>query len=228
MLNSMRTTLTTLGISGILVWFCFAQESATPVIGNATAPEHATSGVSKADQTAYYATLNRQEIEFNAQLELLNQLVQEHRKRAEETPGDQVRAQWETDLAKELSDRASAILSRLNNTSKERLAFEQTHPAFAVSVLANSTAGATNGFNPDAIAFLGKLAERRAAIQQEIAAKKEEETLYSIQLETNSISPEPARIYSLIQENADSLNQLQKELFYLDLKNLEFRALRKH
>jgi len=223
----MRTTLATLGISGILVSFCCAQESGTPVATNAPLSDTATPGIPKADQVAHYATLNRRVIESNTQFELLNQLAQEHRKRAEATPRDQGRYQWESELAKELGDRASAILSLLNNTSKERLAVEQAHPDLAASVLPNSVTGATNGPNLDEIAFLGKLAEKRTAIQQEIAATSEAGALYVTQLATNSSSSDPSKIYSLIQDNANSAKQLQNELFDLELKYLEFRALHK-
>jgi hypothetical protein len=224
----MRTTLATLGISGILAWFCCAQESGTPVASPATVSNHAAPGIPKADPAAYYATLNRRVIESHTQFELLNQLAKEHSKRAEDASRDQVRHQWESELAKELSDRASAILSLLNSTSKERLAFEQAHPDLAASVLPDSVTGATNGPNPDAIAFLGALAERRTAVQQEITAATEAGTLYALQLATNSPSSDPWKLYSLIQDNSYSMKQLQRELFDLELKNLEFRALRKY
>lgn len=224
----MRTTLATLGISGILVWFCCAQEPETPVASNATVSDNATPAEPKADQAAYYASLNRRVIEANTQFELLNQLAQEHGKRAEETPRDQGRYQWESELAKELGDRASAILSLLNHTSKERLAFEQAHPDLAASFLPNSVIGATNGPNPAEIAFLGKLAERLTAVHREMAATIEAGNLYALQLATNRSSSDFSKISFLLQDNGNSVKQLQKELFNLELKNLEFRALCRH
>lgn len=223
----MRTTLATLTLSGILISCCYAQESGTPVASNATLSPTATPGTPKADQAAYYATLNRRVIEANTQFELLNQLAQEHRKRTEATPRDQGSYQWESELTKELSDQASAILSLLNNVSKERLAVEQAHPDLAASVLPNSATGATNGPNPDEIAFLAKLAEKRTAVQQEIAATTAAASLYYTQLATNSSSGEPSQVYSLIRDNDNSAKRLQKELSDLELKHLEFRALRK-
>src|SRR5437870_13719538 len=134
MLDTMKTTLAILSISRILVWFCSAQQYGTPVATNATVSENATPGIPKVDEAAYYATLNRRVVESNAQFELLNQMTQEHRKRAEEAPRDQgARSQWESELAKELGERAAAILTLLTNTTRERLSFEQTHPELATS-----------------------------------------------------------------------------------------------
>ena len=225
----MKKTLAILCISRILVWFCCAEQYGAPVATNATVSENATSGIPKADPAAYYATLNRRVVESTAQFELLNQMTQEHRKRAEEAPPDQgARSQWESELAKELGERAAAILTLLTNTTRERVAFEQSHPDLATSTLANSPAGATNGPNAAETAFLAKLAERRTAVQQEIAATTEAAMLYAIQLGTNSSSYDSSRVSSLLQENGYYLKQLQKELFDLDLKNLEFRALSRH
>jgi hypothetical protein len=165
--------------------------------------------------------------ESNAQFELLNQMTQEHRKRAEEAPPDQgARSQWESELAKELGERAAAILIVLTNTTRERLAFEQTHPDLATSGPLNSPAGTANGPNAAEISFLAKLAERRSAVQQEIAATTEAAMLYATQLGTNSSSSyDSSRVSSLLQDNGYYLKQLQKELLDLELKDLEFRAL---
>ena len=96
----------------------------------------------------------------------------------------------------------------------------------------NSVTGATHGPNSDEIAFLAKLAERRTAVQQEIAATIEAATVYATQLATNSASNngsyDSSNVSYLLQDKDNSLKRLQKELFDLDLKNLEFRALSRH
>jgi hypothetical protein len=225
----MKTTLATLGVSGILVWSCYAQQYRPPVATNQTASEATTPNIPKAEEAAYYATLNQREIESNAQIELLNQLAQEHKKRAQDAPADQgPRSQWESDLAKELSDRAAATLVGLNKTTKERVAFEQKHPGFASPLLSNSAIGATNDLNPADIAFLAKLAERRTAVEQEIGATIQAANLYAAQIATNTGSYDSLRVFSLMQDNGYYLKQLQKDLFDIELKNLEFRALRRH
>src|SRR6266705_588587 len=189
MLGIMKKTLAILCISRILVWFCCAEQYAAPVTTNAIISENTTSGTSKPDPAAYYANLNRRVVESNAQFELLNQMTQEHRKRAEEAPPDQgAKSQWESELAKELGERAAAILTLLTNTTRERFAFEQTHPDLATSALPNSPAGASNGPNAAEINFLAKLAERRTAVQQEITATIEAATLYVTQVAKNNSS----------------------------------------
>lgn len=226
----MRTILATLGITGILVGFCSAQESGTPSTTNATRSDIATPAVPKSSQAAADATLDRRVIEANAQFELLNQLAQEHRKRAEETPRDPGRYQWESALAKELDDRAAAILSLLNNASQERLAAEPAQPELAASGLTNSATKTTLGPSPEEIAFLEALAARRAAVQQEIATASEAANLYAVQLATNTGFVDFSNInflniHFLIRDNGNAIKQLQKELFDLELKHLEFRAL---
>ena len=125
---------------------------------------------------------------------------------------------------------AAALWWQWRKLNAHRIArlFEQSHPDLATSALANSPAGATSGPNAAETAFLAKLAERRTAVQQEIAATTEAAMLYATQLGTNSSSYDSSRVSSLLQDNGYYLKQLQKELFDLDLKNLEFRALCKH
>src|SRR3954452_21264547 len=102
MLGTMKKSLAILCVSRFLECFCCAEQYGAPVATNATVSENAMSGTLKIDPVAYYATLNRRVVESNAQFELLNQMTQEHRKRAEEAPTDQgARSQWESDLAKE-------------------------------------------------------------------------------------------------------------------------------
>jgi len=222
----MKMFLSTMCISGILVWFCYAQESGTIRPG---VSDNASPGIPNADPAAYYASLNQRVLEFKTRLELLSQLAQEHKKRAQETPRDQVaKNQWENELAKELGDRAAAIRVTLNRISQERLAFEQAHPDLVASALGNFPFRATKGPNPDEIAFLDKVEERLAALQQEIAETVEAGKLYTSQLLTNKSSFDVSRVSSLLQANGSEVKKLQKEVFDLELRRLEFRALRGH
>lgn len=185
-------------------------------------------GSPNADQAAYYATLNRRFLEASARLDLLNQLGQEHRKRAEDTPRDQAaKSQWESDLAKELSEKASAVTSSMEEIAKERLAFEQSNRTLVASMVPNSPAGATNGPSIDELSFLAKVESRKTALQQELTSATETGNLYSAQLLTNTGSYQFSRLTSQIQDNGYVIRQLQRELADLELRNLEFRALRK-
>jgi len=180
-------------------------------------------------QASYYATLNRGVLESNAQLEFLRLLVQEHKKRAEEAPRDQpAKAQWESELVKELGEGESTILKSVDDLSRQRVEFERAYPTLAGSLATNYVEGATNGPSPAEISFLAKLEERRAAVQQEWSTMVDAGTLYSAQLRTNTGSYEFSRLSSLIQDNGNTVRLLQKELSDLELRGLEFRALRKH
>lgn len=180
MLLLMKTCLTTLAISGILACICFAQDSApsgplkTAISGDAKALPPNT------DDTVYYTSLNRRVFEFSAQAQLLSQLSQEHRKRAEETLADQTsKAQWENELVKDLDDKALIIVGVVNNLRKERRAFEQAHPDLIACLPPNPLVAGSNARSPDEIVFLSKLEERLAAVQQEIAETIEGGTVYA-------------------------------------------------
>lgn len=223
----MKTFLTILAISGILAGFCCAQDPSPSEAIKASPSGGANPAATGADQANYYAILNRRVIEFKAQSNLLGQLAQEHRKRAGETPRDQdAKAQWESELSKELDDKSLAFAGVLNNVRKERLAFEQLHPELVTPLLTNCLPRVTSPRNPDESAFIEKLEARLAAVQQEIAETMEAGRVYTAQLQTNTSSSDFSRIASLLQDNSNAARQLQKEASDLKLKKLEFRALR--
>jgi len=224
----MKTHLAAITTVAILCAIAGAQDSVQPLGATRGAPGNAAAATPNADQAAYYTTLNRRFIEASAQFDLLNQLVQEHRKRADNASGGQPgKSEWESALAKELSEKASALASSMDETGKERAAFEQTNPAFVASLVPNSPVGATNGPSLDELSFLGKLESTKAALQQELASAMETGNLYSAQLLTNTGSYEFSRITSQIQDNGYVIKQLQRELTDLELRNLEFRALKR-
>jgi hypothetical protein len=228
MLIRMKTFLSTLAISGMLVSVCYAQDSGPSSVIQPITSGSAKEGSSNADQAAYYATLNRRVVEFTAQSELLSQLSQEHKKRAQEAPRDQIaKAQWESELAKELDDKALVILGLLNNIRKERLTFEQAHADLLSSIPPNSPARESNTRNLDEAVFMAKLEERLAAVQQEVAEAMDAGMVYTAQLQTNTRSADYSRITSLLQDNGNTVKRLQKEAANLELKKLEFRALRR-
>jgi len=225
----MKVRLTILGISGILTGLCFAQGSATPGSAKLSGTEDATLGSPKTDQITYYAALNSRLIELKTQSELLNELSLEHARRAAEISRTQeARSQWERELAKELSEKSGTCLGLLNNLYKERLAFEQAHPELSGPGSSNQVAEASSPRNADETAFLAKLEERLAMVQEEIAETAEAGRAYAAQLATNTTSADFSRITSLLQDSSNSAKQLQKEVLDLELKKLEFRALRGH
>src|SRR5262249_18400566 len=111
----MRTSFAAFTFCAALAWFSNAQESSPPAGSMAC--------ITNDDEAAHYAELNQRVLEFSTQSDLLKELVEEHKKRAQETlPGQEARNQWENELAKNLAERAAAIVPLLANASRERLA----------------------------------------------------------------------------------------------------------
>ena len=218
---------TALAISGTLVLFCYAQDfGPTPKIKTGGSGLE-NPGQANPDPGADYAMLSRRVIELGAQSELLSQLAEEHKKRANEAPRDQsARVQWERELSNELAAKSQALLRLLNNTRNERASFVRAHSELIAATPPNSPTASTRSTNPDGIAFMGLLEERVGAVQQEIVEVTELGRIYSAQLQTNTTPAEFSRITLLIQDNRNTMRQLQKEASDLELKRLEFRALR--
>jgi len=213
----MRTFLLILPLA-ILPCFSDAQQSSPETI-TLSVSSNAKQAVTNADPVADYATLRQREVEFKANFDLLSQLAQEHKNRALETPRDQVtRKQWESELAEELTGKATAMLPLLNKLSQERVAFEHSHPG-------SVSPGAGNGHNPDETAFVGKVEERLAAVQQEITEALEAGRVYTAQLLTNKNSEDISRTSFLLQTSGEDVKRLRKEEFDLELRKLEFHAL---
>ncbi|HTL17339.1 MAG TPA: hypothetical protein VL793_08885 [Patescibacteria group bacterium] len=227
----MKRSIAILSVSAMIAWFCWAQDSYR---AEAAKPAAGAGGgkteLPNTDPAGNYVALGGRTIALKAQSDLLDQLSQEHRKRAKQMPPDQVaRIQWEMDLAKELGDRSATVLGEFNNVRKERLSLEQSHPelaSLAQSAVAAMSSGGSGG-NAEELAFTTKLEERLASVQQEIADAIDAGRLYAAQLHTNTASLEFSRISSLLQDNNSAVRQLQKEASDLELKKLEFRALRR-
>ena len=218
----MRIFVTLLGLSALLPWSSYAQGSSLSGSTGNVAP-----GIATADQATDSTALNQRAIELKTQFELLSQLAQEHKKRAQETPPDQTaRSQWETDLAKELSEKAAGISTLLNSMHQKQVAFEAAQTNLVSSISDAATSSPTSGSNPDEAAFLGKVNERLVAVQQEIADALDAGKVYSAQLLTNKTPDDVYHTTFLLQSNGDEIKRLRKEIFDLELKKLEFRALR--
>lgn len=165
---------------------------------------------------------NRGDLARNAQLNLLAQLTQEHRKRADEAAAANQadRAHWEYDLVNQLDAKASDLLGRPNM------------PALAES-LSNSVPGSTAGepavtaLNADERAYLAKLQERLEEVRREIATLNTQAAYLAQQASTNALSYGYSSVGEQLQENGRELNQVQRERATLELKQLEFWALRR-
>ena len=224
----MKAYLTVCLASGLLVCSSQAQESTSAP--GATAPDAEAPKIATAspDEETYVALLKSQ-LELNTQLKLLNSLAQEHRKRAEEaaTAGQALKVLWETELAKELSEKNQALLKQLSEASKQRQAFEQTHTNAAASLGSLSAATADTRVNRQEVEFMSKLGERIDRVNQELLALRQYAYDYAERMRTNTMTYDFQKIAADFEQNARKIKQLEQELSDLELRKLEFLALRR-
>ncbi len=179
------------------------------------------------DELSTYSTMKKAEIELGAQSKLVNDLAQEHRKRAEDAKASDKAelAKWETDLAGQLDERGTALAKQLAEATQQRLAFEQAHTN--LTPILNIGAAAAPSDNAEEVLYFGRLDELIGGVQQELNARLDEGTALTLQLHTNNAPEDVARISDLLQANGRQVKVLQREKSDLELKKLEFRALRK-
>jgi hypothetical protein len=224
----MNQYLTVCVAFGLLLFSSQAQESASgssAMLPGAEAPNIATA--SPADEA--YAALLRSNLELNAQFKLLSNLAQEHRKLSEQATKANLaeKALWEDELAQELSNRSSAALKQLNDVTKQRLAFEKAHDNAAVSVVSLNAAITVTRLNSHEIEFLSKLDEGLQRVDQELRAARQDSTVYAAQMSTNTIAYDFERAAYTLDQNTRKVRQLEHEHFDLELRKLEFMALRR-
>lgn len=176
-----------------------------------------------------YAELVRADWEAEAQQKLLNELAETHNKRATEarqaSKTDQ--ASWETEVAKQLQEKAAALAAAAVPTKKERSALEGLHKELNLSLLVNTPADVTGGFSSSEMAYLDKLAERSLKADQETALIEESRRLYSQQILTNTVADDINRLTILMGQAQQDVRLIEQEKANLELKKLEFRALRR-
>lgn len=198
--------------------------------GFALAQEPATAPAALTPQVlTRYAELVRAGYELEAQQKLLNDLAKAHGGRATEareaSKADQ--AAWETDAAKQLQDKSAALEARLADVKKERAALEEAHKELAVSLLATTPGSITAGYTAAEMTFLDKLQERVQQADQDTAALIEGSKQYSQQILTNNVAEDIARLTILLEQNRRDLQRFEEKKADLELKKLEFRALRR-
>jgi len=213
---------------GLLVFSSQAQESVSGPSATSPGAEAPIVATASADDEAY-ASLLKNDLELNTQFKLLSNLAQEHRKLAEEaTKANQAeKALWENELAKELSDRGSALLKQLSDVTKQRLAFEKTRKNTGVSVGSLNTEVTATRISSHEIEFLSKLDEGLQRIDQELRGARKDASAYAAQISTNTMPYDFERASNILDQNARKIRQLEQEQFDLELRKLEFLALRR-
>jgi hypothetical protein len=209
--------------TSLLVFSSQAQDSTTAP--EVEAPKIATAN---ADEEAYVALLKGQ-VALSSQFKLLISLASEHRKRAEEAAGASQgpKAVWENELAKELHDQSDAVLKQLSEATKQRQAFEQAHRNAAASLGSLNAATADSRVNPQEIEFLRKIDARLDQVNQALLAAHQYSYEYAERMRTNKMTYDFQKAAAEFDQNARKLRQLEQEQSDLELRKLEFLALRK-
>ena len=192
-------------------------------------PQPAKSRSLSTEDRAQYVRLCQSECELTSQLRLLTELSEDHAKRAPEVPNANTteKAKWEKDLVQELRDKSTAMLGQLNDVTKRRLAFEAEHGPVASAVVGSGTLEEDKNYSPNEFLYVYKLDEQILKTRQAVIATAEAaKGLYS-QLQTNTTPEAVARFSDLLEENNRVKLQWERAQAELELKKLEFRALRK-
>lgn len=205
-----------------------AQDTA-PVPGG-PAPEAAAPRLpaASADDEAYAALL-KSELDLSTQFRLLSNLAQEHRKRAEAAAATNQaqRALWENELAQELSETNQALVKQLAEASRQRLAFEQAHKGSALSVGSLGAATGAARVTPQEVEFIRRLDERWDRISQDLATARQYSYDYAERVRTNTGSYDFHQATAALDQNARKIRQLEQEQADVELRKLEFQALRR-
>jgi len=178
---------------------------------------------------AEYATLRRAELELNAQHKLLTGLIDEHARLANDSSriGSLEKSQWEGQLVQDLRNRSSQVLAQLNEMTKQRLAFEAAHGPRPASPPRLGALDEQKALNADEFAYVTRLDELLLNVRQQLANIDEAaKGLYS-ELQTNSTAEAVTRVSVLLDENATRAKLWEREQSELELRKLEFQALRK-
>jgi len=201
-----------LGLSGFLV------------LGSATGAADDLSGTNtpSLDPRAAVARLYQQETEITAKFALLKELAAQHRQRADEANNANQRdkARWEGELARELADRVDRTTVQLEEVMRQRLTAEES---------AKLAAGPATPEAPDRdeAAFLARLDTQLWRVEQDLKAALETTKGFNAQLQTNSTPEHVLRVSFLVQENNTLIRYLERDRSELELKALQYRALKK-
>ncbi len=224
----MRQYLTICLAFGLLIFSTLAQDAASGYNAAAPGAEPPNIATTSPDDEAYAALL-KSNFELSAQYKLLSNLAQEHRRLSEQAgkANQADKARWEDELAKELGDRSSALLKQLNDLTRQRQAFEKAHSNAGSPVSSLNAAIAATRFNTREMEFLSKLDEGVQRLDQELAAARQYTSAYAAQITTNTRAYDFERASYTLDQNTRKITQLEHERFDLELRRLEFLALRK-
>jgi len=228
MLRTMRWIIFMLLMAGVPGPRVAAQDALPTTNSPPAITEPSRSGLLSPDESNQYAQLKLEEARLEAQLKLVNELADEHQKRSEAARTERSETErWETASAQELRARAVVIARQLNEATRQRLAFEESHVAPIISILGPGSLEPSGSLNPYEVAYVLRLEKRLSTVTGEWLAAIENSKNYTLQLGTNRVPEEVDQISFQLNESSRQVRELEKERSDLELRKLEFRALRR-
>jgi len=154
-------------------------------------------------------------VALNAQTLLLKEMQQEHQSRAGELKqkNESEKAKWETELVNELQEKSTQVQKMIDQMSQP-------------GALERDLKGA-GGNVDDELVFESTVEARLEQIHQELSAAIEDSRVLSAQVSTNKTPEDIGAMASVLGDNQKLVKDLQKEQLDLELRKLEFRAIRK-
>lgn len=174
-----------------------------------------TLSLAEVEAQARYLDFTRREGEVAGQRKLLLEFSTLHQGRAEaaRNGGQQDLARWENDVATECANRAQRLEKELAEITRERSAME---PALPAGNIASS----------ESAVYLTRLQERTTDAKQQLATLGDVTSLYLSQLATNNTPEQVSQVSDQLERQRYEERALRRELDNLELRRLEFRALR--
>jgi hypothetical protein len=153
-------------------------------------------------------------VALNAQALLLKEMLKEHQSRAAELTqtNQSEKAKWEAELVNELQQKSDRVQKSIEQRS-------QPGPA------ANGLNGI--GEMDDQLVFFATVDARLGQIRQELLAVMEDSQVQGLRIATNKGPEDMAAISSALGDNQRIIKELQREQLDLELRKLEFRAIKK-
>jgi hypothetical protein len=195
------------------------------------APTPTPTNAAPSPDLARYAGLVRTECEYGTQAQLYSDLAQEHLLKAQDAHS-QAKAEienWETELGRQFIERGSAAKSRYEHARRDKEAMQQQFPNLNDSLFAGAAATVVGDvpLHPDEVAYVDRVDQRIRAIQAELAVLNAESVSYAERLPTNDVAADVYRLSAALEQNRQLTRELAKEQADLELRILEFRALRR-
>jgi len=153
-------------------------------------------------------------VALNAQVLLLKELAQEHQQRAadlaQKNQGEKVK--WETELVNELQEKSARLQKNIDQA-----------PSWQGTNVSKTRTGDVD----DELVFVSTVEERLERINQEIMSVVEQSMGLAMQMATNKSPDGVPGMSDAMEENQRVMKQLQRDQLDLELRKLEFRAIRR-